>query len=76
MDERIKKTLAMVLGLNVADIKDDASAESLEGWDSLKHVSLMIALEEEFSVRFDPEEMIEMMSYQAIRKVITAKSRG
>ena len=75
MDERIKKMMAMVLGIDIASIKDDASAENIEGWDSLKHVSLMIALEEEFSVRFDSEEMIGMMNFAAIKEVITNKCK-
>lgn len=43
----------------------DATNESLETWDSLRHMNLIVALEDEFSVEFEPEDVMEINSYQS-----------
>ena len=40
---------------------------SVESWDSLAHVSLMLALESEFGISIDIADQIELTSVPAIR---------
>ena len=40
---------------------------SVESWDSLAHVSLMLALESEFAISIDIADQIELTSVPAIR---------
>ena len=35
------------------EINDGTTADDVEGWDSLTHISLLAAIEDEFSVKFD-----------------------
>jgi acyl carrier protein len=41
-----------------------ASASSLAAWDSVAAVTLAAAMEEEFGVQFEPEEIEKMNSFQ------------
>jgi len=41
-------------------INDDTCATDIEGWDSLTHISILTALQDEFGVRFDMNEIIGM----------------
>ena len=50
--------------------KDDASPDTIESWDSLKHMNLIVALEEEFKTEFSDDNIIEMMNYKLIIEVI------
>ena len=43
---------------------------AVEGWDSLAHVSLMLALESEFAVSIDIADQIRLTSYPAIRQYL------
>ena len=70
MKERIKKTAAQVLK---ADVSDNTSQDSCAMWDSLHHLSLIIELETEFDVSFEPEEIAQMKSIDAIEKMIKMK---
>ena len=38
--------------------------EDTEQWDSIGHMRLMAALEDKFEIEFEPEEMIEFVSYE------------
>jgi len=40
---------------------------SMEGWDSLAHVSIMLAIESEFGVTIDIADQIALTSVPAIR---------
>jgi acyl carrier protein len=38
-------------------LRDDLTAEDVEGWDSLAHINLIIAVEKTFRVRFATAEI-------------------
>lgn len=69
-DDRIKKVMAAVLGVTVESIHEDSSKDTLLSWDSLKHMNLIIALEQEFNVTIPDEEAGNLTSYKLIRLVI------
>ncbi len=62
MDERLRGVLAGVFELSPADVPDDASMETLPGWDSLRQLELMLALEIEYGVRIPADAMLELGS--------------
>lgn len=65
-EQRIKDVMASVIGVDPSAIDETASPETLEGWDSLNHMKLVVALEEEFGVTFKDEEVLEMQNYKLI----------
>jgi len=40
-----------------ADVTPESSPETIESWDSVQHLNLVLALEEEYGFEFLPEEM-------------------
>jgi acyl carrier protein len=73
MDDRIKKVMASVFGTEIAQIDESMSTDTLEVWDSLQHMTLIVALEEEFGIEFNNEEIVEMVSYPLIKTIIEEK---
>ena len=74
MDDRVRRVVADVLGLDIGVVRPTTSHEQVEGWDSLRVVHLSMALEEEFSVRFSPEEAISFLSVENILSVLRNKA--
>ena len=70
MEDRIKNVMAAVFEVSVDKIKDNASPDTIESWDSLKHMNLIIALEEEFDVEFSESETVELLSYKLISIIL------
>jgi len=54
--------VSSTLGRPEESLSRSAKINETEGWDSLTHVQLMIALEKEFGVRLDAEEIIHLTS--------------
>lgn len=49
----------------------DTSQEDIEEWDSLNQVRLLMAIEQEFEVKFDLEEMEKLNGVAAISEILT-----
>jgi acyl carrier protein len=66
MGDTIKNIMAQVFQIEAASIVADTSPESVERWDSLKHMQLVMALEDEFGIEFPDEVIPELLSYVKI----------
>ena len=53
IEVRIKQVMSDVFNIDINSINDTSSPDNIENWDSLKHMNLITALEEEFGVIFD-----------------------
>lgn len=73
MENRIKEIMSVVLETDLSMIDEDASPETIENWDSLKHMNLIAALEEEFKITFSDDEILDMLHYKFILKIVKEK---
>ena len=73
LEQSVRRTLADVLGLAPETIPADASSETLEQWESIAHMNLILALEAEHGVSFDPDEIAEVASLPALVASLRAK---
>jgi len=67
---RLKLVMARIFGVDVSAIGDDASPDTIENWDSLRHMNLVLALEEEFGIELTDDQTVEIMSYPLIKIVL------
>jgi acyl carrier protein len=70
MENRVRAIMAVVFSVPVDEIRDDAGPESLGRWDSLRHMKLIMALEEEFGLEFTDQQIVEMVSFRRIVQVL------
>ena len=70
---RIKKVMSAVFEIPIEKIVDSSSSDNIESWDSLKHMNLVVALEEEFELELNDDEIMEMMNYALIKSILEAK---
>jgi acyl carrier protein len=73
MEDRIKEIIAIVLDINPSNIHSGTSTDTLDVWDSMKHMDLIVALEEEFGIEFDDQEVIEMTDYAKVKQFLMNK---
>ncbi len=58
---------------NTEAITTATDQNNCDKWDSLHHLNLIVELEDEFDVEFEPEEIAEMKSFDKVFKVTTSK---
>ena len=47
--------------------------DSVDTWDSLRHMEMVFAFEAEFGVEFEPDELSELVGFKEICALISAK---
>jgi acyl carrier protein len=73
MESRIKNVMAAVFEISVEEINDQTSSDSIDSWDSLNLMNLVVSLEEEFEIQFDDEEIVDMLNFKLIKEIISQK---
>lgn len=72
--EQLTNLIVEVLRVPRADVADSLDMEETSTWDSLSHMQLIAALEEEFRLELTADEIIAMRSVGQIKDVLRAKS--
>lgn len=67
---KIKEVMSAVFEIPLESISDDSSYDNIENWDSLRHLNLILALEEEFEVSIPDEEVGNLVNYKLIELII------
>ena len=52
--------------LDVDSISDSDSVETIKTWDSVRHLNLIMAIEERFGLTFEADEIPDLISVRAI----------
>ena len=73
MEDRIKQIMGDTLGVDPEQVEDTAAMDNTDGWDSFAHINLCLALEQEFQIVLDVDEMESMISFFDIVDVVQSK---
>lgn len=73
VEAKVRAVLGDVLGLDPSAVGPDTSPDTVEAWDSLQHLNLVLAIEEEFDFQVSDAEMTEMVSFPLITAIINEK---
>lgn len=68
---KLKETISKVLKINIDLVTEEASPDTIEAWDSLAHMNLVIALEEAFHIELTDDQVIEILSYKLIKIILS-----
>tara|TARA_B110001450_G_scaffold255901_1_gene284665 strand:+ start:1686 stop:1913 length:228 start_codon:yes stop_codon:yes gene_type:complete len=74
MENRIKNVMAAVFEISIEDINEESSPDSIDNWDSLNLMNLVVSLEEEFDIELDDDEIAEMLNFKLIVEIIKEKN--
>jgi acyl carrier protein len=68
MQGRIKEILKSVL--DVDNVPDEISQDTCPEWDSMHQLQLVVELEMEFGVSFEPDDIVNMKSLNLIEETL------
>lgn len=72
--EDIRQLVADTFGIDVDSVTTETSPETVEAWESMSHLNLMLSLESRFGISIDPEEIPTLVSVQAIADKVGTSS--
>lgn len=71
MENRIIEILSLVTKLSVDELTKSRTVEKL--WDSYAMLEIVIALEDEFDISLEPDEIAQMTSVDNVIKLMSGK---
>lgn len=71
--DRLLRIISIIMEVPIEELNKETSPDNIEKWDSLKHMNLILALEEEFNIAFSDEEIVEMLSVEIIVEILKEK---
>lgn len=69
----LKNLILRELSLNDFDLQEETLAKDVPGWDSLKNFTIILAIEEEFGIKFLTEEILSIKNVGDLQKLIDSK---
>lgn len=73
MRNEVLEIFSNVMNVPKDQLNNDSSPNTIMNWDSLKHMNLILALEEKFSISFSDDEIISMLSLKSILETLSKK---
>jgi acyl carrier protein len=71
--EQVRRIAADTFNVPLEQVTAESSPDTIENWDSLQHLNLVLALEQEFGLQLAPEEIEQMHSIELIAILIREK---
>jgi acyl carrier protein len=72
----VQDTLRNIVDDDGVTITDETVAGEVGGWDSTNHVRLIVALEEEFDIRFETRESVAPATVGGLLDLIASKMKA
>jgi acyl carrier protein len=73
VEQNVEQLVAEVLQVPPTMITDELTMQDIDVWDSLKHMELIVSLEEKFGLQLNFEEIVTMQSIGNIKRVLRAR---
>jgi acyl carrier protein len=71
LDDRIVKVVSRVFGVPEGQVTPAWNRETIQDWDSVNHLKLILGLEEEFRLRFPTSEIPNLVSVERIQESVS-----
>ena len=70
MEQKINDILIDVLKVQKENTSEDLTMDDVNNWDSLTHMNLIVAIEDEFGIEMSGDDIAEMISFNSIKKTV------
>ena len=69
--EKLNNIFAEVFSVDASVLGANFDNKHVEGWDSVRQLSLTTAVEDTFDIMLDPEDILEFTSYENAKAILS-----
>jgi acyl carrier protein len=73
-DDRLMRCFAAVFPAATCDEIRSARFDTISGWDSLRGVTLLAVLDEEFGLQIDLQQLLDLGTFDAVKQHLLHRS--
>mgnify|MGYP000614972163 CR=1 FL=1 len=70
LNTKLKEIIARVMRVDITVITEQCSTNTIAEWDSLGHMRLVLALEEEFNLTLNETQIMQIISFIKVRDLV------
>ncbi len=70
MNDEIKELVSEIFGIDEDDVTLELSQQTLNNWDSMNHLKLVTAVEEEFDISLTMDDIEEISTVAKLVEII------
>lgn len=71
--DQLNSVFCRVFDDNEIKISSETTANDIDGWDSLSHINLVVAIEKHFGIKFKSSEIMKWKNVGQMRESIKEK---
>lgn len=68
--KNLSQCFSEALGITQDSVSDDLSYNTIPEWDSIGHMAMVAALESNFNIMLEIEDIIKMSSFGKIKEIL------
>ena len=68
--EKLNQIFCEVFSVEASALNAEFNNKSVDGWDSVRQLSLTSAVEDTFDIMLDPEDILEFTSYDNAKAIL------
>ena len=72
-ENKLKLLISKILKVKPNHIKNNSGLGQSSNWDSIGHLKILLAIEQEFKINFGDKEIISIINYSNIKNLIKKK---
>lgn len=70
MEQKLKNIFVEALNIPVEQINDSLEYNTIPEWDSIAHMTLIAAIDQEFDIMIETEDVIDMSSFGKAKEIL------
>lgn len=71
--QELNRILNKILKIDIRELNENISMQDCEIWDSLKHMELIISIEENLNIELSMDDVMNMTDIGTIKKIVNEK---
>lgn len=68
--KRILEVMSSVFEIDESALNEDSSIDNVENWDSIRHLNLILAIEDEFSITIPDDQVGDLVNFSLVELII------
>jgi acyl carrier protein len=68
--KRVFEIVAQIMEVSFDDVSENSSPDTLEKWDSLRHIKLILMIEELYGIQFTDSEIVSIQNVHNLIEII------
>lgn len=74
--QEVRQIVSDIFNVPIDEVSETSSPNTLSNWDSLQHLNLVLALEQNFGLQLGPDEIEQLLSVGSIIEIVESKTKA